>query len=302
MQNTATASVATQLKGRSLVSIPVLQPPGNRASPGHRPHLGDGRNRNLEGSQVALLFYEASTRTRNSFLTAIHHLGGAECGFSSGEGSSVSKGESLADTIRMFSSYCEAIVLRHPGTVRPAGPPTSARFPSSTPATAENQHPTQTLLDLYAVQNTQGRLQNLSVGMMGDLKFGRTVHSLADALSLYPGNQLHLISPPSLVMPEPYIASWRDRGLEIHVHNRLEDVVPAVDILYCTRIQRERLPDDSENRRKSPGPLPPHRQPPQKSRRDLPYPPPTAGRRNPRRCRRNALRLLLPASRRGSPG
>lgn len=246
MQSTGSASVATQLKGRSLVSIQDFSRQEIEQVLATAHALGDGRNRDLEGSQVALLFYEASTRTRNSFLTAIHHLGGNECGFSSGEGSSVSKGESLADTIRMFSSYCEAIVLRHPrdGSARWAADVSTV--PVINAGDGKNQHPTQTLLDLYAVQNTQGRLQNLSVGMMGDLKFGRTVHSLADALSLYPGNQLHLISPPSLAMPEPYIASWRDRGLEIHVHHRLEDVVPAVDILYCTRIQRERLPDDSE--------------------------------------------------------
>ena len=239
-------TVAHSLQGRSLVSIQDF----NRAeiekvlATAHA--LGDGRSRQLQGSQVALLFYEASTRTRNSFLTAVHHLGANECGFSSGEGSSVSKGESLADTIKMFASYCEAIVLRHPrdGSARWAAD--VSKVPVINAGDGKNQHPTQTLLDLFAIQNTQGRLQSLSVGMMGDLKFGRTVHSLADALSLYPGNQLHLISPPSLAMPEPYLRAWRERGLEIRVHHRIEDVVPQVDILYCTRIQRERLPDDSE--------------------------------------------------------
>jgi aspartate carbamoyltransferase catalytic subunit len=242
----ATTIDATGFKGRSLVSIQDFSRSEIERVLDTAQILGDGRTRHLEGCQVALLFYEASTRTRNSFLTALHHLGGTECGFSSGEGSSVQKGESLADTIRMFASYCEGIVLRHPrdGSARWAAD--VSRVPVINAGDGKNQHPTQTLLDLYAMRNTQGRLQNLSVGMMGDLKYGRTVHSLVEALSLYPGNELHLISPPSLAMPEHYLNLWREKGLGIHLHSRLETFVPEVDVLYCTRIQRERMPDDSE--------------------------------------------------------
>jgi aspartate carbamoyltransferase catalytic subunit len=242
----ALSAEAIKFKGRSLISIGDF----SRAEIEHvletAQRLGDSRTRELQGSQVALVFYEASTRTRNSFLTAVHHLGGAECGFSSGEGTSVSKGESLADTIRMFAGYCEAIVLRHPrdGSARWAADVSSV--PVINAGDGKNQHPTQTLLDLFAVRNTQGRLENLSVGMMGDLKYGRTVHSLAEALALYPGNTLHLISPPSLSMPGFYLDSWAQKGLKVQVHDRIEDIVPQVDVLYCTRIQRERLPDDSE--------------------------------------------------------
>jgi len=224
------------LKGRSLVSIQDF----SRAEIEHvlatARQLGGARTRDLQGSQVALLFYESSTRTRNSFLTAVHHLGGDECGFNSGEGSSVQKGESLADTIRMFAGYCEAIVLRHPrdGSARWAADVSSV--PLINAGDGKNQHPTQTLLDLFAIQNTQGRLENLSIGMVGDLKYGRTVHSLVEALSLYPGNRLHLLSPPSLAMPQAYLDLWLERGLSVEFHNRFEDMVPQLDVLYCTRI------------------------------------------------------------------
>jgi aspartate carbamoyltransferase catalytic subunit len=243
--STATAS-AEALKGRSLVSIRDLSRAEIELVLETARRLSEERGRYLEHRQVALLFYEASTRTRNSFLTAVHHLGGTEAGFSSGEGSSVQKGESLHDTIQMFASYCEAIVLRHPrdGAARWAADVSSV--PLINAGDGKNQHPTQTLLDLYAIQATQGRLENLSVGVMGDLKYGRTVHSLVEALSLYPGNSLHLISPDSLSLPESYLRPWRDKGLQATVHTRMEDVVPQVDVLYCTRIQRERLPDESE--------------------------------------------------------
>ena len=230
------------LKNRSLVSIRDL----NRAEielvldTAHK--LENHRGRHLEHRQVALLFYEASTRTRNSFLTAVHQLGGSEAGFSSGEGSSVAKGESLHDTIKMFSAYCDAIVLRHPrdGAARWAAD--VSEVPVINAGDGKNQHPTQTLLDLYAIRATQNRIENLSIGIMGDLKYGPTVHSLVDALSLFPGVQVHCISPESLALPGVY----RKGSLKIEQHQRLEDVIPLVDILYCTRIQRERLPDEAE--------------------------------------------------------
>lgn len=234
------------LKDRSLVSIRDLTRNEIEWVLDTAKRLENHRGRHLEHRQVALLFYEASTRTRNSFLTAIHQLGGNEAGFSSGEGSSVQKGESLHDTIQMFAAYCDAIVLRHPrdGAARWAAD--ISKVPVINAGDGKNQHPTQTLLDLFAIRATQQRLENLSVGIMGDLKYGRTVHSLVEALCLYPGNQLHLISPESLAMPESYLRSWREAGLKYTIHQRLEELVPQVDVLYCTRIQRERLPDESE--------------------------------------------------------
>lgn len=234
------------MNGRSLVSIQDFSRDEIEQVLATARQLGDERSQHLQGSQVALLFYENSTRTYNSFLTAVHHLGGTVAGFSSVAGTSVQKGESLHDTIKMFSSYCEGIVLRHPrdGSARWAADVSDV--PVINAGDGKNQHPTQTLLDLYAIENTQGRLQNLTVGFMGDLKYGRTVHSLADALSLYPGNRLVLLSPPSLAFPESYLQVYRERGLHIEVCSRLEEAVPQLDVLYCTRIQRERLPDDSE--------------------------------------------------------
>jgi len=234
------------LKGRSLVSIQDFSRAEIELVLATAARWQDQRTRHLESSQVALLFFEASTRTRNSFITAVHHLGGSVAGFSSGEGSSVQKGESLHDTIKMFSSYCEAIVLRHPrdGSARWAADVSDV--PVINAGDGKNQHPTQTLLDLFAIQATQGRLENLTVGFMGDLKYGRTVHSLAEALCLYPGNRLLLLSPQLLALPDSYVDHYRERGLEVEVCHTLEEVVPRVDILYCTRIQRERMPDESE--------------------------------------------------------
>lgn len=239
-------SSQVQLKNRSLVSIRDLSREEIEHVLDVAGQLEGQRTQQLAQRQVALLFYEASTRTRNSFLTAVHHLGATEAGFSSGEGSSVQKGESLHDTIQMFSAYCDAIVLRHPrdGAARWAAD--ISQVPVINAGDGKNQHPTQTLLDLYSIRATQKRLDNLSIGIMGDLKYGRTVHSLVEALSLYPGNRLHCISPESLALPESYLRGWREHGLEAHIHHRLEDLIPQVDVLYCTRIQRERLPDESE--------------------------------------------------------
>lgn len=239
-------AVAKGLKGRSLVSIHDFTREEIETVLDTANALGDQRSLHLQGSQVALLFYEASTRTRNSFLTAVHHLGGYHAGFSSGEGSSVQKGESLHDTIRMFASYCEAIVLRHPRDGSAQWAADISEVPVINAGDGKNQHPTQTLLDLHAIKATQGRLDHLTVGMMGDLKYGRTVHSLADALSMYPGNRLVLLSPDSLAMPEAYLERWRQHGLSFDIAESIEDTVPAVDVLYCTRIQRERMPDETE--------------------------------------------------------
>lgn len=206
-------------------------------------------NNDYSNRQVALVFYENSTRTYNSFVTAVHHLGASTCGFSSVAGTSVLKGETLHDTIKMFEAYSDAIVLRHPkdGSARWAAD--VSKVPIINAGDGKNQHPTQTLLDLYAIRQTQGRLTGLSVALAGDLKYGRTVHSLAEALSMFEGNTLHLAAPPSLEMPEYLINFVTERGVKVEQHARLEDVADKVDILYMTRIQRERMPDEMEYER-----------------------------------------------------
>lgn len=239
-------SVDAALRGRSLVSIVDLDRAQIEQVLDVAESLGDSRTDDLKGMQVALLFYEPSTRTRNSFLTAVHQLGGTAAGFDTAEGTSVKKGETLHDTIKMFEAYCDAIVLRHPrdGAARWAAD--VSRVPIINAGDGKNQHPTQTLLDLYAIRKTQGRLDRLEVALTGDLKFGRTVHSLADALAMVEGTVLHLAAPEGLAFPAQQVRQLRERGVEVHEHHRLEDVVNHVDILYVTRIQRERMPDESE--------------------------------------------------------
>lgn len=204
---------------------------------------------NFQGRQVALVFYENSTRTYNSFVTAVHHLGASLCGFTNASGTSVQKGETLHDTIRMFEAYADAIVLRHPkdGAARWAAD--ISKVPIINAGDGKNQHPTQTLLDLYAIRATQGRLDNLSVALVGDLKYGRTVHSLAEGLSVFENNHLCLAAPPSLEMPEYLVKTMLERGVKVEQFSRLEDVVDKVDVLYMTRIQRERMPDEIEYER-----------------------------------------------------
>ena len=195
----------------------------------------------LLGKQIALVFYENSTRTYNSFKTAVHQLNGTICGFSGVEGTSVLKGESLHDTIKMFECYADMIVLRHPcdGAARWAADISSV--PVIKAGDGRNEHPTQTLLDLYAIRETQGRLDNLKVALVGDLKYGRTVRSLSQALSLYPGNTLYLVSPPFLPLPEHLKAWLREQNVQIEERACLEDVIPEVDICYVTRVQKERM-------------------------------------------------------------
>lgn len=206
-------------------------------------------NNDFGDRQVALIFYENSTRTYNSFVTAVHHLGASICGFTNSAGTSVLKGETLHDTIRMFEAYSDAIVLRHPkdGSARWAAD--ISKVPIINAGDGKNQHPTQTLLDLYAIRQTQGRLTGLSVALAGDLKYGRTVHSLAEALSMFEGNTLYLAAPPSLELPEYLIRFVTERGVKVEQYSRLEDVADKVDILYMTRIQRERMPDEMEYER-----------------------------------------------------
>nr|WP_234480165.1 aspartate carbamoyltransferase [Erwinia sp. S38] len=201
----------------------------------------------LKHKVIASCFFEASTRTRLSFETAIHRLGASVVGFADGSNTSLGKkGETLADTISVIGTYVDAIVMRHPqeGAARLATE-FSGGIPILNAGDGANQHPTQTLLDLFTLQETQGRLNNLHVAMVGDLKYGRTVHSLTQALAKFEGNRFYFIAPDALAMPT-YITDMLDeKGIVWTRHDNIEEVVPQVDILYMTRVQKERL-DPSE--------------------------------------------------------
>ncbi|HEY0211760.1 aspartate carbamoyltransferase [Acerihabitans sp.] len=201
----------------------------------------------LKHKVVASCFFEASTRTRLSFETAIHRLGASVVGFSDAGNTSLGKkGETLADTISVISTYVDAIVMRHPqeGAARLATE-FSGGVPILNAGDGANQHPTQTLLDLFTIQETQGRLNNLNVAMVGDLKYGRTVHSLTQALAKFEGNHFFLIAPQALAMPAYILTMLAEKGIGYSVHATIEEVMPQLDILYMTRVQKERL-DPSE--------------------------------------------------------
>jgi len=201
----------------------------------------------LKHSVIASCFFEASTRTRLSFETSMHRLGASVVGFSDSSNTSLGKkGETLADTISVISTYVDAIVMRHPqeGAARLAAE-FSGGVPVLNAGDGANQHPTQTLLDLFTLRETQGRLNNLHIAMVGDLKYGRTVHSLTQALAKFEGNRFYFIAPDALAMPEYILAMLEERGIEYSLHGNIEEVVPALDILYMTRVQKERL-DPSE--------------------------------------------------------
>jgi len=194
----------------------------------------------LMGKIMAALFYEPSTRTRLSFEAAIKRLGGGVIGFSDPDTSSTAKGESLADSIRIVEGYADVIVLRHPleGASRLAAD--VAIIPVINAGDGANQHPTQTFLDLYTIQKEKGRLEDLRIGFLGDLKYGRTVHSLATALKHF-AVELCFISPPLLRMPEYVLHELDEAKISYREETSLEDAVRHLDILYCTRIQKERF-------------------------------------------------------------
>jgi aspartate carbamoyltransferase catalytic subunit len=198
----------------------------------------------LSGKILALLFFEPSTRTRMSFETAMKRLGGATINLGPAEGSSISKGESLADTVRVIGNYADAIVIRHPkeGSARLASE--FSPVPVLNAGDGAGHHPTQTLLDLYTIRK-ESHLDSLSIALVGDLKYGRTVHSLAYALSLYEAD-ITLVSPPSLRMPEQIRADLSSRGTKVREACDIATVIDNVDVLYMTRIQRERFPDPVE--------------------------------------------------------
>jgi len=199
----------------------------------------------LEGKVVASLFFEPSTRTRLSFETAINRLGGRIVGFSDASSSSVTKGETLKDTIKMVDNYCDLIVMRHPveGAARYASE--VAKAPVVNAGDGANQHPSQTMLDLYSIYKTQGTLENLNIFMVGDLKYGRTVHSLLQAMSHFHPT-FHFIAPKELQMPEGYKLHLKELNIPYYEHTELDEVINDADILYMTRVQRERFADPLE--------------------------------------------------------
>jgi aspartate carbamoyltransferase catalytic subunit len=196
----------------------------------------------LEGRVVSTLFFEPSTRTRLSFESAASRLGAKVIGFSSSASSSVSKGETLKDTILTVCNYSDLIVMRHPvdGSARYAGE--VATVPIINAGDGANQHPTQTLLDMYSIRKTQGTLDNLNVAFIGDLKYGRTVHSLTMALTQY-NTTFHLVSPIELKLPSYVKRHIKEKNLDYHQYTDLTEVIPHADIIYMTRIQKERFSD-----------------------------------------------------------
>jgi aspartate carbamoyltransferase catalytic subunit len=199
----------------------------------------------LKNKVVASCFFEASTRTRLSFETAVLRLGGSVIGFDSGGNTSLAqKGETLADSVKVISSYADAFFMRHPqeGAARLASEFTE--IPVINGGDGANQHPTQTLLDLFTIYETQGTLDNLNIAFVGDLKYGRTVHSLAQALSLF-NCKLFFISPDALAMPDYILEELTNRNITYSVHSSIEEVVDSLDILYMTRVQKERF-DETE--------------------------------------------------------
>ena len=198
----------------------------------------------LRGKILATLFFEASTRTRLSFESAMHKLGGSTIGFAEAEIASVKKGENLADTIRVVENYADVIALRHPleGSARLAAE--FARVPIINGGSGAEEHPTQALLDLYTILKEKGKIDGVNIALVGDLRYGRTVHSLAYALSLY-DVKLHLISPELLRMRREVLDTIKEK-IKVVQKTAIEEILPKMDVLYVTRIQKERFADMAE--------------------------------------------------------
>lgn len=231
------------MKNRSLVSINDL----SKEEIFKVLDLAEGFEKNpnqriLEGKLVATLFFEPSTRTRLSFESAVNRLGGRVIGFSEASSSSVAKGESLKDTILTVANYSDLIVMRHPveGSARFASE--VSPVPIINAGDGANQHPTQTMLDLYSIRKTQGTLNNLKIVMVGDLKYGRTVHSLLMAMSQFNASFV-FIAPKELQMPQEYKLFLKEKGLKFEEHTDLAENIKDADIVYMTRVQKERFSD-----------------------------------------------------------
>jgi aspartate carbamoyltransferase catalytic subunit len=198
------------------------------------------------GRVLGLCFFEPSTRTRMSFDTAMKRLGGRTVDMGPVESSSVKKGETLADTVRVVEGYADALVLRHPYEGAASMASEFVDVPLVNAGDGAGQHPTQTLLDLYTIRENVG-LDDITVGVMGDLKYGRTVHSLAEALTNFDVRQ-HFVSPESLRLPRSVRYDLHEAGAQVREHTDLGEILPELDVLYVTRIQRERFPDENEYR------------------------------------------------------
>ena len=202
-----------------------------------------------KGKQLATLFFEPSTRTRLSFESAMLSLGGSVLGFSSASSSSTSKGESIADTIRTVGSYVDIISMRHPQEGAATIAANVSKVPIINAGDGSNRHPTQTLTDLMTIKSEKGKLSNFCIGMCGDLKYGRTVHSLVAALSRYENIKYMFISPKELKMPEEVLSILKEKNIEYQEVESLEENISKLDILYMTRVQQERFEDKLEYER-----------------------------------------------------
>ncbi|EFH92489.1 MAG: aspartate carbamoyltransferase [Finegoldia magna] len=198
------------------------------------------------GKILGTLFFEPSTRTRLSFESAIHRLGGDCIGFSESASSSTSKGESLADTIRTVSNYTDIIAMRNPKEGSAVLASSYAEVPLINAGDGGHQHPTQTLTDLLTIWMTKKRLDNMTIGLCGDLKFGRTVHSLIKAMSRYENNKFVLISPEELQVPDYIKIFLKSKNIEFKEVEKMEDVIGELDVLYMTRVQRERFFNEAD--------------------------------------------------------
>ncbi len=199
-----------------------------------------------EGKKLATCFYEPSTRTRLSFETAMLNLGGSVIGFSDAASSSASKGESVADTIRVISCFADICAMRHPKEGAATVASTHSSIPVINAGDGGHQHPTQTLTDMLTIRALKGRLSDYTIGLCGDLKFGRTVHSLINALSRYDNVRFVFISPEELRIPDYLIDMLKERGIPYEEVIRLEDTIGKLDLLYMTRVQRERFFNEEE--------------------------------------------------------
>ncbi len=194
-----------------------------------------------EGKILATCFYEPSTRTRLSFESAMTRLGGRVIGFADASSSSASKGESVSDTIRIISCYADICAMRHPKEGAPMVAAEKSAIPVINAGDGGHQHPTQTLTDLLTIRSLKGRLGNFTIGLCGDLKFGRTVHSLINALVRYDNIRFVFISPEELKVPDYITDMLKDKGIPYQEVIRLEQIMPALDLLYMTRVQKERF-------------------------------------------------------------
>ena len=194
-----------------------------------------------DGKILATCFYEPSTRTRLSFESAMLNLGGQVLGFSDANSSSAAKGESVADTIRTISCFADICAMRHPKEGAPMVAASRSQIPVINAGDGGHQHPTQTLTDLLTIRSLKGRLNNFTIGLCGDLKFGRTVHSLIDALVRYENIKFVFISPEELRVPDYITEMLTEKGIEYKEVIRLEEIMPELDMLYMTRVQRERF-------------------------------------------------------------